>query len=115
MPPCGAVVARSRSRGRSRGTRESRSKTGHSKRLRSQDLKRDDDDDHKQAYITRTSIVFMSVITAPIYMLHDYLQHIIVLYPHLKSFLIRSDELRNPNYGRSAIGVERPTLILSDI
>ena len=32
------------------------------------------------------------------------------LYLHLIRFLIRSDELLNPNYGRSAIGVEKPML-----
>ena len=32
-------------------------------------------------------------------------------YLHLMSFLIRSDELLNQNYGRSVIGAERSTLI----
>ena len=36
-----------------------------------------------------------------------------MLYLHLILLLIRSDLLLNPNYGRSAVGVERPIVICS--
>ena len=37
------------------------------------------------------------------------------IYLHLMRFSTRSDELLNPNYGRSAIGAERPILIPSHV
>ena len=49
------------------------------------------------------SIVYMSVFTAPIRFIITYKK---VRYLHLIRFLIRSDELLNPYYGRSAIGAE---------
>ena len=45
----------------------------------------------------------MSVFTAPIRFIITYKK---VRYLHLIRFLIRSDELLNPYYGRSAIGAE---------
>ena len=35
------------------------------------------------------------------------------IYVHLIRFLIRSDELLNPNYGRSTIGAQRPIIVPS--
>ena len=45
-------------------------------------------------------------------MLRDYLQNAL-RYPHLIGFIIRSDDLLDPKYIRSAIGAERPILIPS--
>ena len=46
-------------------------------------------------------------------MLHDYLEYLVGIIPNLIRPFIRSDELLNPNYGRSAIGAERSILISS--